>query len=240
MQDVAIKVLARQNYPDKQLQELQEEVHIMLKLKNHKNVVPLLGIATSPEIALITDYVEGGTLESLILGPTTISWETVFKVTRGACAGMYHLHRENIIHRDLAARNILIRSNFEPVIADFGLSKKLHLTQSQYNEKGFRGPFKWMAPESLSSTTFSTKTDSYSYGIVLWEIVARSAPYPELDIYEAAKQVVQDGLRPIIPITCPAKLGDIMNACWQTDPEKRPEMLKIDEMLQQAQKELVF
>lgn len=161
-----------------------------------------------------------------------ISWVLVWNILKGITAGVYHLHQENILHRDLASRNILLRANYEPLIADFGLSKKVpplenpNPTVQTTESTLIRGPYKWMvtnkpltcslflkkkkpyvfkanltfffsiaqAPESLARNEFSVKSDSYSFGVLVWEILARSnEPYPQMDIYQAAKAVQQGG-----------------------------------------------
>lgn len=104
-------------------------------------------------------------LDKKLSDPTVVfDWPLILKLAKGICAGMHHLHEEGLLHRDLAARNILLSASNEPLVADFGLSKKVDkLHQSNANnevrEAGFfRGPYKWMAVESLQLNVFSKKT----------------------------------------------------------------------------------
>eukprot|EP01119_Soliformovum_irregulare_P014085 TRINITY_DN3814_c0_g1_i5.p1 TRINITY_DN3814_c0_g1~~TRINITY_DN3814_c0_g1_i5.p1 ORF type:complete len:444 (-),score=96.22 TRINITY_DN3814_c0_g1_i5:82-1413(-) len=233
-QDVAVKLLLNQNMTDKELEEFRAESQLMMNLRPHRNVVPLLGICTTQRLCIITDYIEAGSLERLIRSPYLITWRMVLSISKGIVAGMYHLHQEKILHRDLAARNILLRSNYEPSIADFGLSKKIILQQSKdlktNEENGFRGPYKWMAPESLSKFEFTIKSDAFSFGVVLWEIISRQEPFPQYDIYEAARAVI-GGERLVLPPNCPTKFGQIMQWCWEADPDMRPDFAQISDRL---------
>lgn len=137
-------------------------------MRPHRNLLTLLGISSQPgkPICIVTDFVDGGSLESKLHDKGfPIDWLFIVKTVKGMAAGMHHLHQEGLLHRDLAARNVLLTEAFTPLISDFGLSTKTdkdQLRQSHNNTvketKFFRGPYKWMAPESLSKNEFSTKT----------------------------------------------------------------------------------
>jgi len=156
---------------------------------------------------------------------------------------MHHLHEEGLLHRDLAARNILLTASMEPMVADFGLSKKVDkLSTSQDNavkEEGFfQGPYKWMAPESLTQNIFSKKTDVWSYGVTMWEIMARSLPFPELDIYTAADMVCKQGLRLPLSPSWPPKWQELLTSCWNVDPNLRPGFVEISAKLDAIEAEM--
>ena len=138
----------------------QAEIGLMASIRPHRNLVTFLGVSMDPgqPLCLVTDFVEGGSLESKYQDAAfPIDWVFVLRIAKGVCAGMHHLHEEGLLHRDLAARNILLTSSMEPVVADFGLSKKVDkLHQSSRDNvvqetAFFRGPYKWMAPESLKA-----------------------------------------------------------------------------------------
>lgn len=149
------------------------------------------------------------------------------------------------MHRDLAARNILLTAAFEPVVADFGLSKKV----DKLNQSGsdntvkettfFRGPYKWMAPESLASNIFSKKSDVWSFGVTMWEVMARSLPFPELDIYTAAELVVQKGLRLPLSPTWPPRWCALLTACWDPNPSTRPGFVEVSARLDEIEQEMI-
>jgi len=135
---------------------------------------------------------------------------------------MLHLHSEKIIHRDLAARNILLTENFDPKVSDFGLSRYKQASEDTGKTKSDVGPLKWMAPESIRMKTYSTASDVWSYGVVMWELVARVEPYQDLDPVNAAMAVCHQHRRLIVPESCDSTLGDVMQKCWTDEPEKRP------------------
>jgi serine/threonine protein kinase len=94
----------------------------------------------------------------------------------GIAAGMYHLHKHNIVHRDLAARNILLTSGGDPKISDFGLSRILEQVD-EGKTKCKIGPVCWMAPESIGQQVYSKKSDVWMFGILVYEIVVQSKPH---------------------------------------------------------------
>ena len=113
----------------------------------------------------MTDFQPNGSLYALLRSSKEISWETVLRVLEGVSAGMYHIHREHILHRDLAARNVLLSASMDPMVADFGLSAKTK--EGTQQETYFKGALKYMAPESLSQNLFSTKSDVWSFGVMV-------------------------------------------------------------------------
>jgi len=232
---------------EKDLEEFRKECGLMMDLRPHRNVVPLLGVCYDPKTpCMVTDYLENGTLERLIKSSFVLTWPLIVNISKGITAGVYHLHQENILHRDLASRNILLRGNYEPLIADFGLSKKVASLDEQHpnpevqtkEAAPLRGPYKWMAPESLGKNEFSVKSDAFSFGVVIWEILARSnEPYPTMDIYQAAK-AVQQGLRLQIPPRAPPRFVRLLQQCWAQKPEERPDFLQIMTKLDKIQAEV--
>jgi len=158
----------------------------------------------------------------------------------GIAQGMYHLHENKIIHRDLAARNILLHHG-ESKISDFGMSRSLN-QQNEGKTKSMIGPIRWMAPESLGEQLYSSKSDIWTYGIVLYEIVARKEPHEkEVQLLIGAK-IRDEGLTPEIPNDnddgddCPKCLKEVMEMCWKKDPTQRPEFDTICKFLLEAEK----
>ena len=131
------------------------------------------------------------------------------------------MHCESVLHRDLAARNVLLApalgSSFESptftaLLADFGLAKSLdsmELPDEGSTGEQFRGPYKYMAPESLRSLSspsieFSIKTDVWSYGVLIWEMLTRMEPFPTIGLYEAAHRIANEQLRLSPPPNSPS------------------------------------
>jgi len=156
-------------------------------------------------------------------------------IAKGIAAGMLHLHREGIVHRDLATRNILLGSGNQVKISDFGLSRNTGDANSSDQTKSDTGPLKWMAPEAIRNREYSRSSDSWAFGVTLYELVARSEPYVGLDPVQAALQVTHSGLRLEIPKYTPFILAEIMRGCFEYDPARRPDFQYICKRMQEAQ-----
>lgn len=129
---------------------------------------------------------------------------------------------KQIIHRDLAARNILVGEDHKCKVADFGFARDI-MTSLVYERKSEgRLPIRWMAPESLYDNIFSVKSDIWSFGVLIWEIVTLgSTPYPGISAATVMKKV-RDGYRLDKPEHCRRELYNIMYYCWDEDPKERP------------------
>jgi len=144
------------------------------------------------------------------------------------------LHSEGVFHRDLAARNVLLTSGGQAKISDFGLSRTGSGGVSQTVTK--TGPLKWMAPESIRYRVYSVQSDVWSFGVTLWEIVCRDEPYSHLDAVQAALEVTQGEppLRLQPPAYCPAILSELMQQCFFTEPQHRPDFKMIHHRLKNS------
>eukprot|EP01097_Dermamoeba_algensis_P004890 TRINITY_DN3137_c0_g1_i1.p1 TRINITY_DN3137_c0_g1~~TRINITY_DN3137_c0_g1_i1.p1 ORF type:complete len:567 (+),score=154.12 TRINITY_DN3137_c0_g1_i1:49-1701(+) len=108
-------------------------------------------------------------------------------------------------------------------------------------KSGFRGPYKYMSPESLNDGHFSVKSDVYSFGILVWEIASRMPdPYPELDIYQAAYAVINHGIRPRIPSHIPPRFVHLMTWCWAQNPDDRPVINQVFQFLSSIENEVKY
>jgi fibroblast growth factor receptor 1 len=143
--------------------------------------------------------------------------------------GMRFLSSKGIIHRDLAARNILIDTERNAKISDFGLC--LHVNTAYDSLSRRRGvvvcesgrlPIKWLAPESLKQREFSSKSDVWSFGITLFEMYSfGQVPFGKIDVRKLSDHL-ERGVRPERPDLCGEEMYDVMKKCWQMDPEERP------------------
>lgn len=136
---------------------------------------------------------------------------------------MAYLEREHYIHRDLAARNILVGENNCVKVADFGLTRMVEDRYSIYMaQKSTKFPIKWTAPEAALSNRFTIKSDVWSFGIVIYEIVTYGqVPYPSMNNTETLRQV-SHGYRMPKPFICPQPIYELLLQMWDSIPEKRP------------------
>ncbi|CAL8112337.1 unnamed protein product [Orchesella dallaii] len=138
--------------------------------------------------------------------------------------GMEYLSSKRVIHGDLSARNILLSLNYTTKISDFGLARKMYC-YSQYTRNGNDPlPWRWLALESLKNLEFSTASDVWSYGILLWEIFTLSEqPYPGMASLTNNFIVnLEQGVRPTIPQYATSDCYNIMASCWDENPQRRP------------------
>ncbi|XP_066600812.1 tyrosine kinase receptor Cad96Ca [Prorops nasuta] len=227
---VAVKTL-KENATERERLDLAQELRVMKNLEPHPNVVRLLGCCTEREpMFVILEYVSGGKLQSFLRasreernhgGPGLTSRDLtgfVYQIAKG----MEYLASKGIIHRDLAARNILIDENRACKVADFGFARDVAANQIYERKSEGRLPIRWMAPESLYDNIFSVKSDIWSFGVLIWEIVTLgSTPYPGLAAAEVMKRI-KEGYRLDRPEHCKRELYNIMYYCWDKDPSCRP------------------
>lgn len=214
----------------KDFETFEAEFQIMKRLKNHPNIVPVIGMTTYP-LTIVTMYMPGGTLLALLQSDEVLNNDLLMQMVSGITAGMVHLEAEGIVHRDLAARNVLLTEKRQAVITDFGMSRNITGSAAGKTVSNV-GPLKWMAPECLSSQLYSHKSDVWAWGVTVWECFTRQEPYPDLDSIQAVL-AVQSGRRLPIPIGSPATIQKLLLRSFQSNPEERPDFKEILSILQQ-------
>ncbi|XP_078448712.1 tyrosine-protein kinase CSK isoform X3 [Lampetra planeri] len=211
------------------LQEFMSEITIMTKLR-HRHLVNLLGAAMGEVLYIVTEYMAKGSLINYLRSRGRAGITKVEQITFAlhVCEGMDYLEEQNFVHRDLAARNVLISEDMTAKVADFGLAGE--------RGKGImtkKLPVKWTSPEALRKHEFSTKSDVWSFGILLWEIYSFGrVPYPRVPLKDVV-EYVEDGYRMDPPELCPSTVSSAMSACWHVEPACRPSFRDLRRILQQ-------
>nr|XP_037858677.1 ephrin type-B receptor 2 isoform X7 [Chlorocebus sabaeus] len=227
---VAIKTL-KSGYTEKQRRDFLSEASIMGQF-DHPNVIHLEGVVTkSTPVMIITEFMENGSLDSFLRqndGQFTVI--QLVGMLRGIAAGMKYLADMNYVHRDLAARNILVNSNLVCKVSDFGLSRFLEDDTSDptyTSALGGKIPIRWTAPEAIQYRKFTSASDVWSYGIVMWEVMSYGErPYWDMTNQDVINAIEQDYRLPP-PMDCPSALHQLMLDCWQKDRNHRPKFGQI-------------
>ncbi|KAM9328855.1 angiopoietin-1 receptor [Gastrophryne carolinensis] len=217
------------------------ELEVLCKLGSHSNIINLLGACEHRGyLYLAIEYAPHGNLldflrKSRVLETdpafaianstaSTLSSQQLLQFAADVARGMDYLSQKQFIHRDLAARNILVGENYIAKIADFGLSRG----QEVYVKKTMgRLPVRWMAIESLNYSVYTTNSDVWSFGVLLWEIVSLGGtPYCGMTCAELYEKLPQ-GYRLEKPLNCDDEVYDLMRQCWREKPYERPSFAKI-------------
>ncbi|XP_046883262.1 tyrosine-protein kinase yes [Hypomesus transpacificus] len=216
---VAIKTLKTGTMsPEAFLQEAQ----IMKKLR-HDKLVPLYAVVSEEPIYIVTEYMaKGSLLDFLKEGDGKfLKLPQLVDMAAQIADGMAFIERMNYIHRDLRAANILVADNLVCKIADFGLARLIE--DNEYTARqGAKFPIKWTAPEAALYGKFTIKSDVWSFGILLTELVTKGrVPYPGMVNREVLEQV-ERGYRMPCPTGCPESLHEMMRVCWKKEADERP------------------
>ncbi|KAL8108023.1 serine/threonine/tyrosine-protein kinase HT1-like [Apium graveolens] len=211
--------------------QFTREVTLLSRL-HHQNVIKFLGACRKPPIfCIVTEYLSEGSLRAYMHKlEEKLSLQKVISLALDIGRGMEFVHSQGVIHRDLKPENILISQDFQLKIADFGIACRDTSFDSLADDTG---TYRWMAPEMIKHKSYSRKVDVYGFGLILWEMVSGSIPYEDMTPIQAAFAVVNKNLRPAIPDNCPAAMKALIEQCWSSHPDRRPEFCQIVKVLEQ-------
>ncbi|XP_029903455.1 tyrosine-protein kinase Blk [Myripristis murdjan] len=217
-QKVAIKTLKEGTMePEAFLQEAN-----LMKQLQHDRLVRLHAVVTKEPILIVTEFMCNGSLLDFLKTDEgkKLKLAKLIDMSAQIAEGMAYIEKKNYIHRDLRAANILVSETLHCKIADFGLAR---IIESEYTaQEGAKFPIKWTAPEAINFGTFSIKSDVWSFGVLLTEIVTYGrTPYPGMTNPEVIRSLDRS-YRMSCPNNCPEELYDLMMSCWKEKPEERP------------------
>ncbi|KAM6949599.1 tyrosine-protein kinase Mer [Aplochiton taeniatus] len=246
---VAVKTMKVGIYNQEDLEDFLKEAEIMQHF-DHENVVKLLGVTLDreqdsplPVPLVILPFIKHGDLRRFLIAtrygdiPMFVPHQSLLRFMIDIAAGMKYLSDQGFLHRDLAARNCMLGDDLRVRVADFGLSKKIYSSNYYRQKVAVRMPIKWMAVESLSESIYTSKSDVWSFGVTMWEIVSRGrTPYPGVHNYELL-DLLTSGHR-LKQTECDHKLYEVMLSCWHLEPAHRPGFMELGERLKALLSEL--
>jgi mitogen-activated protein kinase kinase kinase 9 len=242
-EEVAIKFLKSSMLSSQEsIKSFIDECNIMKNL-HHPNILLFMGACTKgPEFFVVTEYCENGNLFELlhINQSQKFTYEDVRRIALEIAFGVNYLHsfKPPILHRDLKSMNVLLDRNLQVKLADFGNTKYLDIQMTKQ-----KGTFQWMAPEVIKGNVYTEKSDVFSFGIIMNELVMRIPPYQGKDKKEVARKVVRNpDYRPNIGKKVPKEWIDLMVKCYAHDEKKRPGFNEIIDCLKKMKlpKEFIY
>ncbi|XP_061664243.1 tyrosine-protein kinase Tec isoform X3 [Syngnathoides biaculeatus] len=208
-----------------------EEAKVMMKL-SHPKLVQLYGVCSQQRpIYIVTEFMEHGCLVDFLRNQRGgFSAGSLLSICLDVCEGMRHLESSSFVHRDLGARNCLVSDFLVVKVSDFGMAR--YALDDQYTSSlGSKFPVKWSPPEVFNFCRYSSKSDVWSYGVLMWEVFTEGRmPYEERENHEVVA-LVTEGHRLSRPKLATVTVYEIMQLCWQERPEDRPSFSQLCVMI---------
>ncbi|KAL7072976.1 hypothetical protein ACQ4LE_007823 [Meloidogyne hapla] len=233
---VAVKYL-KDNNAENRIKFLKEA--ILMNNFDHPNIVKLLGVNMEQgEHFLVLELMDGGDLLGFLREcrprkghPSRLCLRDLIAIAVDVGRGCVHLETYKHVHRDLAARNCLISSKTSPQritkIADFGLARSLFVDDYYRVHGQDMLPLRWLSPEVITQGLFTSKSDVWAFGVLLWEIITLGEqPYSNRQNTEVLN-LLSNGICLERPLECPEELYQVMRSCWTNPAEQRPRFLDI-------------
>ncbi|XP_074031673.1 tyrosine-protein kinase transmembrane receptor Ror isoform X2 [Leptinotarsa decemlineata] len=232
---VAVKSL-KENASAKTQADFQREIELISELK-HPNIICLLGVVMKQEpMCMLFEYMSEGDLHEFLIGNSPeegkcLTHDQFLDMAIQIAQGMEYLSDNHYVHRDLAARNCLVSKDLVVKISDFGLSRDMYSCDYYRVQSKSLLPVRWMPPESILYGKFTTESDVWSYGVVLWEIYSYGLqPYYGYNNQEVISMIRSRKLLPC-PDACPSYCYALMVECWAEQANRRPNFSEISHRL---------
>uniref|UniRef100_A0AAQ6IEW5 Tyrosine-protein kinase n=1 Tax=Anabas testudineus TaxID=64144 RepID=A0AAQ6IEW5_ANATE len=215
-------------------EDFLEEAKVMMNL-SHPKLVQLYGVCTQHKpIYIVTEFMELGCMLNFLRqrrGSFTLG--SLLSICLDVSEGMEHLECNGFIHRDLAARNCLVNEALVVKVSDFGMAR--YVLDNQYtSSSGAKFPVKWSPPEVFNFSRYSSKSDVWSFGVLMWEVFTEGRmPFEPHQNHEVVTLVTQ-GHRLYRPKMATAEIYEIMQLCWHERPEERPSFSQLCMMIADA------
>ncbi|XP_021379777.1 inactive tyrosine-protein kinase transmembrane receptor ROR1-like isoform X2 [Mizuhopecten yessoensis] len=252
---VAVKTL-KENATPKMKNDFRREVDLMTEMR-HPNIVCLLGVCMKQEpMCMLFEFMPHGDLHEFLIcrSPNSdvsvadddcahkpmLEYPDMLHIATQVAAGMEYLASHHFVHRDLAARNVLVGDNLSVKISDFGLSRDIYSSDYYRVQSKSLLPVRWMPPESILYGKFTTESDVWSFGIVMWEIFSYGLqPYYGFSNQEVIEVVRKRQILPC-PEDCPTRIYGLMVECWHETPARRPLFREIHARLKAWKTEIMM
>lgn len=201
-----------------------------MKNFNHKHVLSLIGITFDKDNLpmVITPFMPNGDLLRYLRNPSnSFRYKDLVQFAVDIAKGMEYLAHCKFVHRDLAARNCMLDVDRSVRVADFGLTRDIYENSYYKSDLTKQLPIRWMAPESFEKQVFNEKTDVWSYGVTLWEIMTLGVePYAGVESSNFLLYIKQGNILPAVE-DMPTGIYDLMASCWHMRPEARPNFSQV-------------
>jgi serine/threonine protein kinase len=241
---VAVKrLLQTKKHTFQDIRAFTTEIQLTASL-HHPNILQFIGVAWSKleQLCMVVEYLPGGDLQRYLKkNESNLSWNgSKTRLALGVAKALQYLHTRSpaIVHRDLKSKNVLLSEQGDAKLIDFGVSRDLEV--SGMMTAGVGTPY-WTAPEIINGTKYSEKCDVYSFGVLLSEIDTCRMPYHDavhpttgnkLQAFQIMNLVSEGGIKPSVTPECPLYVKQVIDACLQFDPERRPNADKVVAILE--------
>lgn len=222
---VAIKMVLSQEITQERIRALEEEGRTWAQIRAHPNICRLIGwVKTRGKFALVMDWVENGSLHDVLKkNERSFTESEKLQIVCQCAGGMWHLHEQGFIHRDIALRNVLIDyRSFFVKLTDFGMSRITQEMADSAVTKTTTLPIAWTAPESIKRGLYSSKSDVWSFGVLIWELIEEAVPFAGRNLMNLSFEIAKGSLTLSTGPNWDEDLAELTRSCWAFDSNQRP------------------